>query len=461
MRLLLAATVASTFTAIITILYPAHASEADASLVKYGEYLAIAADCSGCHNSATKGLMAGGLALHSPMGDIFAPNITPDKKTGIGSWSEKQFADALRRGISPTRGSLYPAMPYTAYNGLIDKDIHALYSYFMLGVPAIENASKETHLPFPFFRIALPVWNYFYNRPYKIKVRKSFPQLERGRYLVDHLAHCSTCHTPRNFMLAERQDAYLGGGKVWPWTAPNITPSEQGIGEWTTKDIRLFLTEGHNQYAVAGGDMGLTVQQSLSHLTDDDIYSIALYLKSIPAYTNSPDLDKDPPKKASLSQPVTELQFNTEQQLDDQSLDGSRLYQAACSSCHGVYGEGSQDGEHPSLWTNDTIRMKQPDNLINIISYGVHYRGLDQEHAMPGFVAKLNSAQIASLTNYVRNEFSGQSSQVTAEYVKKLSLYENNDYFIIKYVKIIIILAIMCLASLITSVLFWIRRKGG
>lgn len=86
MRLLLAATVASTFTAIITILYPAHASEADASLVKYGEYLAIAADCSGCHNSATKGLMAGGLALHSPMGDIFAPNITPDKKTGIGSW---------------------------------------------------------------------------------------------------------------------------------------------------------------------------------------------------------------------------------------------------------------------------------------------------------------------------------------------------------------------------------------
>lgn len=272
--------------------------------------------------------------------------------------------------------------------------------------------------------------------------------------IVQHvIRHATSCWQKDRMPIWEGESLALDSS--------NITPSEQGIGEWTTKDIRLFLTEGHNQYAVAGGDMGLTVQQSLSHLTDDDIYSIALYLKSIPAYTNSPDLDKDPPKKASLSQPVTELQFNTEQQLDDQSLDGSRLYQAACSSCHGVYGEGSQDGEHPSLWTNDTIRMKQPDNLINIISYGVHYRGLDQEHAMPGFVAKLNSAQIASLTNYVRNEFSGQSSQVTAEYVKKLSLYENNDYFIIKYVKIIIILAIMCLASLITSVLFWIRRKGG
>ncbi len=185
---------------------------ADPSLVERGHYLATAGDCAACHGDNA----AGGLAIESPMGAIYASNISPDPVNGIGKWTLQEFGDALRKGRAPGKGWLYPAMPYTSYAGLSDDDVKALYSYFRLKVAPQAKPAPETKLPFPFMRIAMIGWNFL--NLHDGKAAGAIPvegdQLKRGQELVETLGHCSTCHTPRNDLMGEIDSQHLAGGQV-------------------------------------------------------------------------------------------------------------------------------------------------------------------------------------------------------------------------------------------------------
>lgn len=259
------------------------ASQNDQQVIARGKYLATAADCAACHRGSSQqdAPYVGGYAIASPMGDIIASNITPAKGTGIGDYSEQEFRRALTQGIRRDGQPLYPAMPYTAYRGLSDDDLHALYRYFMAGVAPVDRAVPETQLTFPFsWRYAIHGWNWLFLKktPVDADERKA-----RGRYLVDVLGHCSACHSPRNGMMAERGDRYLAGGEAGGWIAPNITSDPvSGIGGWSQKELVQYLRTGRNDKAQAAGGMAEAVEHSLRFLSDDNLGAIADWLKQTP-----------------------------------------------------------------------------------------------------------------------------------------------------------------------------------
>ena len=232
---------------ISTLLYagfsPASQAETPASaatLLAQGKYLSVAADCSACHDSPDHHVMAGGNSINSPLGKIVASNITPSVRYGIGNYTEQQFSDAVRKGINAQGENLYPAMPYTSYSLLTDSDIQALYYYFMHGVTAVDRPAGTTALPFPFnLRVSMKLWNALYagNGSFRPSPSQT-EQVNRGNYLIFGLAHCDTCHTPRNVLMAEKSDQPLSGGSLGQWYAPNITSDKQsGIGNWSDQQL--------------------------------------------------------------------------------------------------------------------------------------------------------------------------------------------------------------------------------
>ena len=225
----------------------AHA-ESQSDMIKRGEYLAIAGDCGACHTDEGKAPFSGGHAIVSPLGTIFSTNITPSKSAGIGHYSEAQFANALRKGIRADGSPLYPAMPYTAYAKINDEDVAALYDYFMHGVKAVDTRPEETRLPFPFnLRFSMAAWNLLYldSKPFTPDNTQS-KEWNRGAYLAQGLTHCSTCHTPRNFLMAEQQDKNLQGASLGTWFAPDITAQTlQGEQHWTRQMLVNYLATGH------------------------------------------------------------------------------------------------------------------------------------------------------------------------------------------------------------------------
>lgn len=301
------------------------ASQNDQQVIARGKYLATAADCAACHRGSAQqdAPYVGGYAIASPMGDIIASNITPAKGTGIGDYSEPEFRRALTQGIRRDGQPLYPAMPYTAYQGLSDDDLRALYRYFMAGVAPVDRAVPETQLRFPFsWRYAIHGWNWLFLKKTPVDADE---KKTRGRYLVDVLGHCSACHSPRNGMMAERDDRYLAGGEAGGWIAPNITSDPvSGIGGWSREELVQYLRTGRNDKAQAAGGMAEAVEHSLRFLSDDDLDAIADWLKQTP-----PIVTVQGTKAA--------YHYQGGGQGDPA---GQVLYAAACASCHRLGGEG-------------------------------------------------------------------------------------------------------------------------
>jgi len=221
------------------------------ALIEQGRMVATGADCMACHTVPRKGKpFAGGYGIASPLGTIYSTNITPSTQ-GISDYSEEDFSRAVRKGIRRDGGHLYPAMPYDAYAEMTDDDLHALYTYFMKGVvPVDEEAVDHTALPFPFnIRSSMVLWNVLYatKEPFQPDPTKS-DELNRGTYLAGALGHCSSCHTPRGPLMGEVSSAYLSGGPVGPWFAPNITSDPvSGIGSWSDDELVQYLSTGHTE----------------------------------------------------------------------------------------------------------------------------------------------------------------------------------------------------------------------
>ena len=256
---------------------------------KRGEYVARLGGCHSCHTDHKKRgpSLAGGVTLKSPFGTFHVPNITPDKETGIGGWSEEDFIRAMTEGVAPDGSHYYPSFPYTSYTRMTRQDLVDLKAY----LDAVQPVRKETpahELSFPYnIRFMLGPWKWiFFDRgEFEPKPDRS-GTWNRGAYIVTGPAHCGECHTARNFFGATSDDFALGGTRVGAdgEPVPNITPHpKQGIGTWSSSDIEFALKSGMLPDGdFVGSSMAEMVENSSSHWTDADIKAVAEYLRSLP-----------------------------------------------------------------------------------------------------------------------------------------------------------------------------------
>jgi mono/diheme cytochrome c family protein len=290
---------AKTLAALLFMACVGPALAADGSAVLRGKYLYDAADCAGCHGGGpTAGPPAGGRALTTPFGTFHPPNISADPQNGIGTWSEAQFREALRHGVAPGPKQLFPVFPFPSFSGLTDQDIGDIRAY-ILSLPPAPDPSKPHDLRPPFgWRPLMLAWRALFFKPGPLAPDPARDdEWNRGRYLVQAVAHCGECHTPRNFMGALKTSKAFSGNIGGPdgQNAPNITSDvETGIGGWSVDEIAHLLKTGETPDFDSLASGMAEVIRGTRRLTDADRHAMAVYLKSIPPVRTA----RKPPKPA-------------------------------------------------------------------------------------------------------------------------------------------------------------------
>lgn len=279
-------------TPLIDGLYPEYPPTTPASgdkevLIKRGEYLAKMGDCIACHTDAKNGgkPFAGQLAIATPFGTFYSPNITPDKETGIGNWTEEDFLRAMKEGKDPHGANYFPVFPYVYFSKASDDDIRAIY-HFLMNIPAVKQKNKP--LPFPFnvpgARLSLFGWNLLFFYPDKEDFKydpSKTKQWNRGAYIVNTFGHCSMCHTPLNVFGAPKEKYFLTGGFIDGFWAPNIT--QYGLRSATHIEVADVFKKDEliNRAGPVAGPMADVNHNSLGYLTEKDRLAIATYLKTV------------------------------------------------------------------------------------------------------------------------------------------------------------------------------------
>ena len=275
------------FTVSIITVFPVWAGTTDSQSTKRGEYIYRLAGCESCHTDHTNKKLgpAGGVALDTPFGTFYTPNITPDRETGIGGWSDQQFFDAMRKGLSPDGEDYFPAFPYTSYTRMHDQDILDLKTY-LNSLEPVSKIPKAHDLPFPFDqRWLMKFWKmlFFQQQPFQ-PIPSRTESWNRGAYIVNGPGHCVECHTPRNLLGGIKYDELLAGNPEGPdgESVPSIDPvTSESFSQWSRGDIVFSLQTGMLPDGdFFGGSMGHVVENSTSLLTDRDLNSIAEYLQS-------------------------------------------------------------------------------------------------------------------------------------------------------------------------------------
>jgi mono/diheme cytochrome c family protein len=275
------------FILLVLLSRPALAVSPDADLIKRGEYNLRAAGCISCHTRKEDGspLLAGGRAIESPFGIFYGPNITPDKETGIGNWSVDDLVRTLTEGRGPDGRHYYPALPYTSYTRMKREDIEAIWAYLQTVEPVRQENKPHELVWFARFRPALRFWNVLHLRPGEFVPRESeSDEWNRGAYLVNAMAHCAECHSPRT-RTGGLDPSRLFAGQRLPdgGSIPNITPDrDTGIGRWSGRHIVRYLQMGMDPDGdFAGGSMADVVEHGTSHLSGEDLRAMAVYLMSL------------------------------------------------------------------------------------------------------------------------------------------------------------------------------------
>ncbi len=387
------------------------------ALLARGEYLTRAADCVACHTAPGGKQYAGGLAFKLPFGTIYAPNITPDKDTGIGAWSDAEFVRSMHHGIGKNGEDLYPAYPYASYALTSNADALAIKTYLFSLAPVRATPPANT-LSFPYNqRYVMRFWKLLFvpSQPDQPDTTKT-QDVNRGRYLVEALGHCGECHTPRNALYGLDNGRKFAGAVTEGWVAYNITSDKNaGLGGWSDDQIASYLSNGHaDKRGSAAGNMAEAVSYSLRYLTPEDIRSAVAYLRTIaPSDTGSePPVNLDPPlakMSAAYSPPAEESRAA--------SL-GLTLFQGACASCHAWTGEGQQT-PHAALIGAQTVNDPKGANLVQVILRGVRLETSQGNINMPAFGKAYTDVEIAALSNYVIGHFGAQHGSVTPAEVAK------------------------------------------
>jgi len=372
------------------------ASTYSEATIARGRQLAALGDCAVCHTVANGVINAGGRAIETPFGTIYATNITPDVETGIGAWSYPAFERAMREGIHRDGRHLYPAFPYTHFARTSDADLQALYAYLM-AQPAVRADTPKNDLAFPFnWRPLLAGWNALFHRTgtFEADATKS-AVWNRGAYLVEGLGHCGACHSPRNALGAEKASAYLAGGFAEGWEAPPLTSLSQAPIPWSEDELYAYLRTGESRlHGVAAGPMAPVVKE-LAALPDQDIRAIAVYLASF----NETAIGR--PAQDALA---AQLENATRSRVVAASPAGARLYEGACAVCHAV-GGAPLFGSRPSLALNSNLHSAMPDNLIQVILHGIASPVSSDLGYMPAFKDSMSDGQLAELVSYLRQQF--------------------------------------------------------
>lgn len=374
---------------------PPSAGTWSTATLERGRLLAAVGDCAVCHTVPGGTTNAGGLAMETPFGTLYSSNITPDVKTGIGSWSYPAFERAMRDGIGRDGRNLYPAFPYTAFRNINDADMQALYAYLMSQAP-VSQAAKANDMRFPFnLRPLMAGWNALFLRKGEISVQpQRSEQWNRGAYLVNGLGHCAACHSPRNLMGAEKGGAsFLAGGMVDGWEAPALNGLSKAPTPWTEDQLFGYLSSGYSaEHGVATGPMGPVVTE-LAKLPKDDIRAMAVYLASL----NGAQAEAQVVEKAT--RPVATVSLS----------NGQRVFEGSCKACHADGLGPKLFGVSPSLATNTNVHSDQPDNLIKVILQGIDTPATKDLGYMPAFKDSLSNTQVAELAAYLRSRFAGNA----------------------------------------------------
>jgi mono/diheme cytochrome c family protein len=386
-------------------------SLAKASQVERGEYLAKAADCMVCHTAPGGKDYAGGVGFKLPFGTLYSTNITPDKETGIGNYSDQDFLNALHRGVRRDGARLYPAMPYTSYTYITDVDALAIRAY-LFSLPPVHEAAPANTLTFPFNqRWGMMFWSALFNSDARFEPDTSkSPEWNRGAYLAEALAHCGECHTPRNLAFALDNRKKFAGAVTAGWHAFNISSDKvNGIGAWRDDDLISYLSIGHAAgHGTASGPMGEVVDQSFSQMAPEDIRAVVAYLRNVPAIA-SPDLP------ATLAPPAPPSH------RDGGKSDprGKMVFEGACVSCHGWTGESSIS---PTATITGAWAVNDPTatNVAQIVISGTERHTPKDAVSMPAFGNAYSDAEIAAVANYVTSRFGSKGSQLTAQDVAEL-----------------------------------------
>ncbi|TDK35573.1 c-type cytochrome [Rhizobium deserti] len=382
-------------------------------LIERGRYLATAGDCIACHSVAGGGAYAGGLAFKLPFGTIYSSNITPDKETGIGDWSDAEFVRAMRHGVGKNGEDLYPAFPYTSYALMSTDDMLAVKAY-LFSLPAVRAQTAENSLSFPYNqRYLMRAWKLLFlpKETYQAEAKQS-EEWNRGAYLVEALGHCGECHTPRNLMYGLDSGKKFAGAVTQGWKAYNITSDKDGgIGNWSVEELTSYLHTGHAEgRGAATGSMAEAIDLSLRHLTEQDIRSMAVYLKTIPPQPTdaAAKVDPNPPLMAA-----SQAYAPAAQETADRSL-GLTIFESACASCHAWNGEGQQS-PYAALRGSQTVNDPDGTNLVQVILQGSHMTTPQGSAFMPAFADAYSDVEIAALSNYVLGHFGNKKASVTPE----------------------------------------------
>ncbi|WP_319772797.1 cytochrome c [Breoghania sp.] len=395
-----------------------------------GRYAALMADCAACHTAPGGKPFAGGRVIESPMGAIYTTNITPDKETGIGTWSLDDFRAALIDGVDNKGRHLYPAMPYANYRHMNETDIRALYAYFMNGVEPVSNKVKDTALPFPFNqRWGIRLWNWMALgdagfKPASAPIAEN-DHLVRGAYLVQVMGHCGSCHTPRNVFMAqagknETDASFLSGGEIGGWSAPDLRGPKSAPQAWAAEELKAYLTTGRNAHAAVGGEMALAVEHSLQFMSEEDANAMVAYLRAIGAEGPAKD-EPLTPRDDQAGGTVARLDAandptSTKLKKAVDLSEGERLYLDNCAACHFVDGRGAPE-VFPELKGNATVVADQTGGLLHTILYGAQMPSTEERPErlhMPGFARRMSDEEVAALATFVRSAWGNEAPPVTA-----------------------------------------------
>jgi mono/diheme cytochrome c family protein len=376
-----------------------------------GEYLARAGDCVACHTARGGEPFAGGLAMPTPFGTLYTPNITPDPENGIGKWNADDFWRALHEGRSRDGSLLYPAFPYPSYTKVVRADADAIFDY-LKSLKPVRKRNRPHDMAFPFNQRKLLLgWRalYFESGEFSPHSGES-AEWNRGAYLVQGLGHCDACHTSRNMFGATVKSKEFSGGVIplQDWYAPSLTSNrEAGLGQWNVDDVVDLLRKGVARRAIVFGPMAQVVHDSLQYLSEADVRAMAIYLKSIVQEGGAPD---EP------------LQIRpTEGQSRASYEQGSKLYDLNCKSCHQANGAGVPP-IYPPLANNQAISMEYAVNPIRMVLFGGFppaTRGNPRPYGMPPFAYSMNDAEVAAVVTYMRQSWGNRGTAVSAADVAK------------------------------------------
>ena len=380
----------------------AQAADPSFAQIRRGKALADAGDCVSCHTIIGNKPFAGGRPIETPFGVIYSPNITPDRDSGIGMWSDADFENALHNGVGPDGTRLYPAFPYPYFTKMTHDDVLALRAYLNT-LPPVHNQRPDNKLTWPLnYRYVMAGWNMLFFKPGRfIPNTDKSPEWNTGAYLVQGPGHCGACHTPKNALGADSTGEALQGARIQNWFAPNITNDVRlGIGAWSNEEIADYLKTGRNGKSNATALMTEVVTNSTSKMSDADLHAIAVYLKDT----------------GGKAEPVPAK--------PDEALVGAgkAIYLDSCNSCHGPAGEGVLR-MYPPLAMSATTQATDPTTVIRVILQGARTAVTDQQptpSSMPAYGWKLSDGEVAAAATYVRNAWGNSAPSVPASDVAAL-----------------------------------------